>query len=343
MDSPAALKNAKMKTSRATRTKKDSDKAKEAEPVCDLCVSPFKPAEEVLHYEGSCRKHMHRYCAGLSQHHYLELRNSSQPFVCLICSQRVHKAEVLNLQNEVAALKAALNELRTAMPPLATQAAPATTPSTDEALQALKMDVEKLQTTVSNQAATYANAVSNGRHRRGNSKGTDQLIKPKQDYKTTLPPSRQTQKLHDAKPRVPVKGERKVWGTLRATTVPAVTNSIRLATSITTKDLSIKRKFKTGNHNRIIRWWFVVRGEEATLQKLEEAWQQVSIQTEWKLEPVLRFCDDVEEALNPQNSSTATPSMQTSPSGANHSPSAANTPSNQPTPSITNSPFLGDK
>ena len=44
------------------------------------------------------------------------------------------------------------------------QAAPASGPSTDKALQALRMDVEKLQTTVSKQAVTYANAVSNGRH-----------------------------------------------------------------------------------------------------------------------------------------------------------------------------------
>ena len=39
----------------------------------------------------------------------------------------------------------------------------------------------------------------------------------------------------------------------------------------------------------------MLRGEEATLQKLQEAWQQIAIQTEWKLEPVLRFYDNADD------------------------------------------------
>ena len=72
-----------------------------------------------------------------------------------------------------------------------------------------------------------------------------QLTKPKQASNSSHLPSSKTnqtnQKLLLAKPRVPVKGARKVWGTLKSTTVVAVTSAIRSATSIATKDLTVKR------------------------------------------------------------------------------------------------------
>ena len=58
--------------------------------------------------------------------------------------------------------------------------------------------------------------------------------------------------------------------------------------------LKIKRKFKTSpkDKKRVTRWWFVVRGDETTLDKLDKSWQQLKLQTNWKLEPVLRYIDD---------------------------------------------------
>ena len=38
-----------------------------------------------------------------------------------------------------------------------------------------------------------------------------------------------------------------------------------------------------------MRWWFVVRGDERVLKDLESNWGSVSIQTAWKLEPVMEF------------------------------------------------------
>ena len=54
----------------------------------------------------------------------------------------------------------------------------------------------------------------------------------------------------------------------------------------------MKRKFKTStgnNSKQIVRWWFVVRGEEKVLEQLQSEWGSVSIQTAWKLEPVFEF------------------------------------------------------
>ena len=45
----------------------------------------------------------------------------------------------------------------------------------------------------------------------------------------------------------------------------------------------------------MVRWWFVVRGDERVLKDLESNWGSVSIQTAWKLEPVMEF----EAAMSP--------------------------------------------
>ena len=92
--------------------KKASEKEKQ-QRVCDLCTGPFKASEEVLQCEGNCRLHMHRYCAGLPKSQYEVLTANSTPFICLVCTQRLHKAQVLVLQNELASLKSELLELHT--------------------------------------------------------------------------------------------------------------------------------------------------------------------------------------------------------------------------------------
>ena len=108
--------------------------------------------KEALHCEGSCGQHLHRYCTGVSKYRYLELKNNSSLFMCLICTQQLHKAGVQGLQNVIAVLKDELNELHTTLPCLVKQAAPVVaSPSTEDIVQALKKEVEKLQSTVGKQ------------------------------------------------------------------------------------------------------------------------------------------------------------------------------------------------
>ncbi len=87
---------------------------------------------------------------------------------------------------------------------------------------------------------------------------------------------------------------RKVWGTLRSTTTTAVANTIKSLTKLPATpnpDLKIKRKYKTAdsNNKRVVKWWFVVRGEEKLLEELSKQWNLVAVQTAWKLEPVQCF------------------------------------------------------
>ena len=42
-------------------------------------------------------------------------------------------------------------------------------------------------------------------------------------------------------------------------------------------------------------------GDEGNLQKLEECWQLVSLQTNWKIEPLLTYKEETEEATVPQS------------------------------------------
>ena len=75
--------------------------------VCDVCCAAIvEGKEDALQCEGNCLMWMHRYCAGVSLRHFKHLSSSSEPFVCMLCSQQVHRATVCQLQSEVAALKA---------------------------------------------------------------------------------------------------------------------------------------------------------------------------------------------------------------------------------------------
>ena len=43
------------------------------------------------------------------------------------------------------------------------------------------------------------------------------------------------------------------------------------------------------NPKRVICWWFVIREEESVLRDLERNWNLISMQTSWKLEPLVEF------------------------------------------------------
>ena len=118
------------------------------QPVCDLCAGPFKEGKETLQCEGDCQtEHIHRYChRSLTRSHYQQLSTDSAPFVCLVCTQRLHKATVYSLKSEVAGLKAEIAELKAL---LTTHACEVTHPSCtcgeaiDNLMQQLQLDVKR--------------------------------------------------------------------------------------------------------------------------------------------------------------------------------------------------------
>ena len=65
-----------------------------------------------------------------------------------------------------------------------------------------------------------------------------------------------------------------------------------LFTGMNADHLIFKRKYKTNPTKNSSKWWFVIRSDEALLKDLEEKWHLIALQTNWKIEPVLRFTDD---------------------------------------------------
>ena len=92
--------------------------------------------------------------------------------------------------------------------------------------------------------------------------------------------------------KIQVAGSRKIWGTLKSTTTSAVSNAVCSLTGMNADNLIFKRKYKTYPTKNSSKWWFVIRSDEALLIGLEAKWHVLALQTNWKIEPVLRLSDD---------------------------------------------------
>ena len=84
---------------------------------------------------------------------------------------------------------------------------------------------------------------------------------------------------------VKVSGARKVWSTIKSCTVTSVKSAIsRVCKNDTVK---VKRKVKNNpgdsNGARSSRWWFILHDTEEALVTLEVNWEQLALQTSWKL------------------------------------------------------------
>ena len=79
----------------------------------------------------------------------------------------------------------------------------------------------------------------------------------------------------------------------------------------------MKRKYKLNRHgsgrNRVVRWWFVLRGDEVVMKQLEEYWSKLAMQVDWKLEPLLTYTDTNIEQLNNEDQTSLPQSAPVSP------------------------------
>ena len=93
-------------------TSNSSTKSTEHETQCDVCCSSIVDgADDALQCEGAYQKWFHRYCAGVPKYHHTILSNSSTPFLCWVCSQRLHHAVVSQLQAKISALEETLTTI----------------------------------------------------------------------------------------------------------------------------------------------------------------------------------------------------------------------------------------
>ena len=89
---------------------------------------------------------------------------------------------------------------------------------------------------------------------------------------THKPPPKTTAKIQ-------IEGARRVWGTMKVTTITSLRSKFFPVDS-----LNIKRKTVCDSDGQTKRWWFVLHASEDILQKLESKWEQIQLQTYWKLE-----------------------------------------------------------
>ena len=100
--------------------------------------------------------------------------------------------------------------------------------------------------------------------------------------------------------RVLVEGVRRVWGTLKATSTTAVASTLQKLTTVGNQ-ITVRKKTRSDTN----RWWFLLKGTEPLLCKLEGEWDKVSLQTNWKLEPCTKQSDNVLQTPSESTSNIA--------------------------------------
>ena len=250
--------------------------------VCNLCLGPFKASEEVLLCEGSCGQFMYRYCAGITKKHYELLSRKSLPFVCLVCTQQLHKAEVQSLKAELEALKSELAKLQENVAVTAAPSSTSTPAMFSAELQALREDVEMVKTKMT--SPSYANVVV----ARGN-KNSPQVAQQRKTKQNPRSRDNHSQRLRNPRLKEKIDGSRKIWGTLKSATDTTVKATLVKLTTIANGEFETKRKYKELSGK--VKWWFVLKGSEEVMEKFDNEWEKVSLQTSWKIEPLLKYSE----------------------------------------------------
>ena len=146
--------------------------------------------------------------------------------------------------------------------------------------------------------------------------------------------------------KIRVEGARRVWGTMKVTTVFTLMNALSKMFNAT--NLQIKRKTVLDNAGEVKRWWFIIHASESVLCNLDDTWEQLKLQTGWKLEPCFKPCSQPHSPATPQSAAhdQNRPITINSPTNANTFPtgdvsashiSAANTPNSSNTSPAENS------
>ena len=258
-------------------------KAKKATATCDLCCDPLESSQDILNCEGGCNGNVHRYCAGVTRAHFQELKSGCTPFVCQYCSLKTNHAVVQQLTAEVTALKAELQAAKAELVELQTAAA-------------IKLSATCVPTQPRNYAEALASKQPKPKGRPPNARrprGTPSSLTSRQDTAAT-PQPQLGERRGKSRPgqKEKVEGARKMWGALKSTTPSVVSSTLAKLTTVQQEELLVKRKYKEATSgDKPVLWWFVIRGNEDVLQKLDNEWTKVSLQTTWKLLPLLRFSE----------------------------------------------------
>ena len=281
-----------------------------SEDGCTMCCmtiqesSDSRNGQDALFCEGSCQKWYHRWCAGVCLEDFKILSNSSEPFFCTACTVRKQNDTISLLRSGIEVLKNEVIELRAVVTSLCSNV----TPPDPTYLEAAQVQTKKSSSECSEPPRNVVLRRKNGRGKGGNggsggiggsggNGGSGGIVGNGGIGRSGgiggsggIWGSDRVNR--DGQPRrVPVTGARKIWGTVKYATAASVTSTLKTLAKLPVDAVFVKRKYKTAQNNKkqVVRWWFVVRGDERVLKDLESNWGSVSIQTAWKLEPVMEF------------------------------------------------------
>ena len=168
---------------------------------CGVCQGPVTDGkDEALLCEGQCGQWLHRGCASIPPSRYLELSTSSEPFICLSCSNLLLKQQIANLMGE---LKGA-QELR-------------------NKVSILEAEVSALRTVVDKLPPSIRSTTARRQRPATGSYAAAAAVRPSQNRNSTQPsldrpasnPPPQPNQTGESRPKVKVDGARRVWGTMK--------------------------------------------------------------------------------------------------------------------------------
>ena len=351
--------------------------------VCPICENVIVDAgettvgEDAIYCEGQCKKWIHRCCAGLAKHEFLELKDEDTAYSCLRCTARAQGEAIEELRGMVQTLATQLEELRVTV----SSQQPTTTcltdsPSWSEIVREKKTRDHK--PSKGGNGGRYEHSNHNGKAKQDGAGKSSKNRGKRGAY--SHGPSTYTHEQHNGQPqsqsqsqpqkscpRKPLPGKRKVWGTMKICPSTTVKSVISQLTCITDTSIQVKRKYKMAESGKVAKWWHVVSGDEGTMAKLEEEWGKVQIQTSWVIKPCLSYVDEIPGSISinpvsdelrampitpsPSPSPLSTQSQVTDEGNAQEAASSTPTTSvaeNSDTNSVNkvpsdNSPFLGER
>ena len=257
-------------------------------------------------------KWMHRYCAGVPTTHYKVLEKSPSPFYCYLCTQQKQAAVIEEMRGTIASLTTEVVELRAT---LESQKATNFTQTTN------------LEDGSRTNGRSWSEVVRRGnRPNARNSRRPPRRSQANGNHQASSNNSRNNQNQSKKPPSnwIRVDRARKIWGTLKSCTVASVKSAISRVCKNDT--VNVKRKLKTGAQTR---WWYVLHDSEEALASLESKWEQLEVQTSWKLTKCYMPQFACENGDEPAPTNETGDQVQTTPTGQSldHDTHIANDPS----------------
>ena len=226
---------------------------------------------------------------------YKTLSSSDEPFICLCCSNYQLRKELDQVKSELSVATALTDAVETLK--MEVKQLKETLAATTSEFSSLRSNRPPVKSTYASKAAARRPA-QQARHRNL----TDKDVNRSNQTPSSSEPT-DTTATHSAdipaptsRERVPVEGVRRVWGALKATSTTAVASTLQKLTTVGNQ-ISVRKKTRSDTN----RWWFLLKGTEPLLCKLEGEWDKVSLQTNWKLEPCTKPSDSVLQTPSTSN------------------------------------------